>query len=83
MEGIQYPLLSEKAVGAIEKQNKIVFIVSKGSKKSEIKKDVEKKYAVKVVSVNTMIGMDGRKKAYVRLAPQFKAVDLAAKLKIL
>jgi large subunit ribosomal protein L23 len=80
---IEYPLLSEKAVGAIEKENKIVFIVSKNATKPEIKKAVEKMYGVKVASVNTMAGIKGEKKAYVKLKPEFKAVDLATKLRIM
>jgi len=80
---VQYPLLTEKAVGLIEKENKIVFIVTNDSKKADIKKAVEKLYDVKVASVNTMISMKGLKKAYVKLKPEYKAVDLATKLKVI
>jgi large subunit ribosomal protein L23 len=80
---IEYPLLSEKAVGAIEKENKIVFIVTKNATKQQIKKAVEELYEVKVASVNTMMSMKGVKKAYVKLTPEFKAIDLATKLKII
>ena len=80
---IEYPLLSEKAVGAIERENKLVFIVRKDSTKQQIKKAVEEMYEVKVASVNTMISMKGVKRAYVKLMPQFKAIDLATKLKII
>ena len=80
---IEYPLLTEKAVGAIEKENKIIFIVDKKATKEEIKKEVEKQYKVKVDSVNTMISIKGKKKAYVKLKPEFKAIDLATKLKII
>ena len=78
-----YPLLSEKAVGLIEKENKIVFIVDPKSTKTDIKQSVEELYKVKVDRVNTLRSMKGKKKAYVQLKPEFKAVDLAAKLKIL
>jgi len=80
---IEYPLLSEKAVGAIEKENKIVFIVRKDSTKQEIKEEVERLYKVKVADVNTMISIKGKKKAYVKLTPEFKATDIATKLKII
>jgi large subunit ribosomal protein L23 len=80
---IQYPLLTEKAVGTIEKENKIVFIVDDNSTKKMIKDEVEKLYAVKVASVNTIVSIKGRKKAYVKLKKEFKATDLATKLKIL
>jgi large subunit ribosomal protein L23 len=80
---VQYPLLTEKAVGLIEKENKLVFIVDKNATKKEIAEEVEKLYAVKVAKVNTMISIKGQKKAYVKLKPEYKAVDLAAKLKIM
>jgi large subunit ribosomal protein L23 len=80
---VQYPLLSEKTVGLIEKENRIIFIVDKTAKKGDIKTAVEKMYGVKVMSINTMVSSKGVKKAYVKLAPEFKATDLAAKLKIL
>jgi large subunit ribosomal protein L23 len=80
---IQYPLITEKAVGLIEKENKLVFVVDKKATKQDVKKAVEALYSVKVASVNTMVSMKGRKKAYVKLKPEFKAADIATKLKIL
>ena len=80
---VQYPLITEKAVGLIEKENKLVFVVDKTATKQGIKKAVEELYSVKVASVNTMISMKGRKKAYVKLKPEYKASDIATKLKIL
>lgn len=80
---LRYPILSEKAVGLVENENKIVFFVDKGSKKPEIKKAVEELYRVKVADVNTMITPEGEKKAYVRLKKEYKATDLATKLKII
>jgi len=80
---IEYPLLSEKAVGAIEKENKLVFIVKKNATKTEIKQAVEQLYSIKVKSINTMISIKGKKKAYVKLKPEYKAIDLATKLKLL
>ncbi len=80
---IEYPLITEKSVGLIEKENKLVFVVDKSATKHDIKKAVEELYGVKVASVNTMISMKGRKKAYVKLKPEFKASDIATKLKIL
>jgi large subunit ribosomal protein L23 len=70
-------------VGLIERENKLVFVVDKTATKHDIKKAVEELYGVKVESVNTMISMKGRKKAYVKLKPEYKAADIATKLKIL
>ena len=57
-------------------------VVEKGATKVQIKKEVEREFAVKVASVNTLITLDGRKKAFVKLKPGFSADDVAAKLKI-
>ena len=80
---IKYPLLSEKAVGLIEKENKLVFIVKHDATKDAIKNEIEEEYKVKVNSVRTVNSMRGEKKAYIQLAPENSAVDLATKLKIL
>lgn len=79
-EAIYYPLVSEKAVGAIEAQNKITFIVRQDCSKADVKNAVEKLYGVKVQSIRTLRDMQGRKKAIVRLSKEFKAQELATKL---
>jgi large subunit ribosomal protein L23 len=80
---IQYPLITEKTVGLIERENKLVFVVDMAATKHDIKKAVEEMYGVKVADVNTMVSIKGRKKAYVKLKPEYKASDVATKLKIL
>ncbi|MBS7655608.1 50S ribosomal protein L23 [Candidatus Bathyarchaeota archaeon] len=80
---ILYPLITEDAVSLIEAENKLTFIVDIKAGKKEIKKAIEELYDVKVDKVNTCITMDGKKKAYVKLKPEFKASDLAIKLGIL
>jgi len=50
------PVITEKATMASE-QNKVVFRVSRGASKPEIKAAVEKLFNVKVKSVNTLIRM--------------------------
>ena len=79
---LHYPITTEKAIGMIELENKIVFVVEKRATKPEIKMAVEKIYGVKVESVNTLITPKGDKRAYVKLAKGYKADDIAAKLKI-
>mgnify|MGYP000057446774 CR=1 FL=1 len=80
---ILYPLITEDTVSLIETENKLTFIVDIKANKKEIKEAIEKLYNVKVEKVNTCITMDGKKKAYVKLKPEFKASDLAIKLGIL
>ncbi|HIQ50202.1 MAG TPA: 50S ribosomal protein L23 [Nanoarchaeota archaeon] len=77
---IKYPLLTEKAVGLIETQNKIVFIVDRSATKKQIAKAVEKLFEVKVEEVRTLIDRKGRKKAYVKLSKEYKASDIATRL---
>ena len=82
MSTILYPVTNEKAIGLIELQNTLTFIVESKATKPEIKKDVEMLFEVKVDSVNTLISPTGLKRAYVKLKKGFKADDVAAKLKI-
>lgn len=80
---IQYPLMTEKAISLIEKENKISFVATPKATKSDIKKLVEKVYKVKVSKVNVVNDMHGRKKVTVKLDKKFKAEDLAAKLGVI
>jgi len=77
------PVVSEKALSLIEKNNTLTFIVDIQANKSRIKDAVEKLFNVKVEKVNTLITPRGEKKAYVKLKPEYKASDIAVKLGIL
>ncbi|PUA33210.1 MAG: 50S ribosomal protein L23 [Zestosphaera tikiterensis] len=79
-EVIKRALATEKALTLIEKQNTLTFIVDLKSSKGEIKEAVEKAFGVKVEEVRTLITPKGEKKAYVKLAPEFKASDIATRL---
>jgi len=79
MKIILYPYVTEKTFDLIERENKLVFIVDKDADKSKIKKAVEVLYSVDVESVNVLNTVKG-KKAYVKLAKESSATDLAAKL---
>ena len=80
---VRHPLITEKAVGLIERENKLVFVVDKDANKPEIKKAIEELYGIKIASINTMVSMKGTKKAYVKLRKEYRASDIATKLKIL
>ncbi len=75
-------VITQDAVSLIEKENKLVFIVDIRADKESIKRAVENLYEVKVLKVNTLITPRGEKKAFIKLAPEFKASDLAVKLGI-
>ncbi len=67
----------------VEKDNKLVFMVSLKAAKSDVKKAVEELYEVKVEKVNLLVTPQGEKKAFVTLHPDFKAADVAIKLGML
>ncbi len=77
---IRNPLSTEKAIRLMEAENKLLFAVEKSANKTDIKAAVEQLFKVKVVKVNTFISFDGTKKAYVKLAPENPAMDVATKL---
>ncbi|MCX6777418.1 MAG: 50S ribosomal protein L23 [Candidatus Micrarchaeota archaeon] len=79
---LKYPVTTEKAVGMIERQNTIVFVVDPRATKTEIKTEFERVFSVKVKAVNTLITMKGVKKAFIKLAEGFSADEIAARLKI-
>lgn len=80
---ILYPVITERSIRLIENENKLTFIVNKKANKIQIRKAIEKLYNVRVESVNTLIDPKGRKKALIKLHPDYKASDIAIKLKIL
>lgn len=79
---LKFPHTTEKSVGLIERENKIVFIVTRTSSKDQIKKAFEQAFEVKVDKINTEITAAGDKKAYIKLKPENKAIDVAVKLGI-
>ncbi len=82
-EVVLYPLMTESASLMVEKDNKLIFIVNLKAGKSDVKKAVEELYEVKVNKITMLITPQGKKKAFVKLTPEFKASDVAIKLGIL
>jgi large subunit ribosomal protein L23 len=80
---IQYPVMTEVTSRILEAENKLVFVVSREASKRDIKLAVEELYDVVVEKVNSTITPQGEKKAFVKLSPDYKAVDVAIKLGIL
>merc|ERR1719284_1727893 len=68
---IKHPLTTESAMKKIE------------DNKKQIKTAVKKLYDINVSKVNTLIRPTGDKKAYVRLAPDYDALDVANKIGII
>lgn len=82
-EVILYPLMTESASLMVEQENKLVFIVNLKATKYDVRKAVEELYEVRVEKVNVLITPQAEKKAFVKLHPDYKAVDVAIKLGIL
>ncbi|RAL54839.1 unnamed protein product [Cuscuta campestris] len=80
---LKFPLTTESAMKKIEDNNTLVFIVDIRADKKKIKDAVSKMYGIQTKKVNTLIRPDGTKKAYVRLTPDFDALDVANKIGIL
>lgn len=79
---LQYPIATEKALNIAESGNTIIYVVAYSSGKSAIKKEFEEMFKVRVERVNTVIGPDNTKRAYIKLRKEFPASDIAKKLKL-
>ncbi|HEX55236.1 MAG: 50S ribosomal protein L23 [Candidatus Altiarchaeales archaeon] len=82
-EILLYPLMGEKATILRERENKLTFMVNDKATKSDIKKAVEELYDVKVLKVNVLITQRGKKKAYVKLHPDYSAEEIASQFGVL
>lgn len=64
----------------MESENKLIFMVDRRANKHQIKDALESLFKVKVQKVNTYIGPDGKKRAYVKLSDETPAIDVATQL---
>jgi large subunit ribosomal protein L23 len=78
MTGIK-PLATEKAIMSIESENVLTFEVNANMIKTDIKKELERLFSVKVEKIRTNI-RGNKKYAYVKLNKKFPAIDVATKL---
>ncbi len=77
---IKHPHLTEKSVGMVDQKNTLVFVVDDNATKPLVKDAVENLFDVEVKKVNTQNTVKGDKRAYVRLSPDYEALDVATKL---
>lgn len=73
------PIVTEKAVMKIEAENVLTFQTEKRTTKDEVKKEIEKMFNIKVEKIRTLI-RDNKKYVYVKLKPEYLAIDIATKL---
>ena len=72
-------ITTEKAVRLIELNNTLIIEVDRRNSKTQIKKDFEEMFKVKVDSINTLIKRN-KKIAYIRLNEKNPAIDIATKV---
>jgi ribosomal protein L23 len=82
MNVLLYPIATEKALGGVDRDNTIIYVVDMRANKSQIRKEFETTFGVKVEKVNTSRTIKNIKKAYIRLGKESKASDIARKLKL-
>ena len=73
------PHITEKSMNAIDQKNELTYVVRRTANKTMIKGAFEKLYDVKVLRVNTQI-LNGEKLAYIKLAEENSAEDIAVKM---
>ena len=76
------PIVTEKAVMLIEKENVLTFLAEKDATKTEIQKEMESLFNVKTEKIRTLI-KGNKKYAYVKLKKEFPAIDIATKLGVI
>jgi large subunit ribosomal protein L23 len=82
MSLLKHPISTEKAVGLVDKRNIITYIVDYRATKNDISKEFERMFGVKVAHVSTINLPRNTKKAFIKLAKEYKASDVAEKLKL-
>ncbi|KAL5103736.1 60S ribosomal protein L23a [Taenia crassiceps] len=80
---IRHPVTTEAAMKKIEDNDTLVFVVDRRANKPAIKAAVQEMYKIKVAKVNTLNCPKNIKKAYVKLPPDFDALDVANKIGII
>lgn len=80
MQIVKNPLSTEKSIRLMESQNILIFEVDKKATKDAIQKYIEDFFKAKVLKVNTRIGSDAKKRAYVKFSNETPAIDIATKL---
>lgn len=74
------PQLTEKSMNAIDYKNELTFVVRRNARKPQIKQAFQELFDVKVERVNTQINSRGEKLAYLKLAEEHSAEDIAVKM---
>lgn len=80
MSKVKYPHVTEKAMNAMDFDNKLQFIVTLDATKPEIRDELEERFDVSITNVNTLVTPQGEKKATVTLGEDDDAQDVASRI---
>lgn len=77
-----HPISTEKAVGMIDRNNIITYMVDFRASKKEIREEFEKMFGVKVERVRSLNTFGRSKKVFIKIVEGQRATDVAQKLKL-
>lgn len=80
---LMYPLVTESAMKNMIENNTLVFLVDVRSDKANIKNVFEMICKIRTTKVNTLTTFRGTKKAFIKLGPDYNAIDVAKKFKFI
>lgn len=78
-----HPIVSEKAVNAIDKENTLQFAVLPEANKVQLKAFLQRTYNIKIMNIRTLRDGNGQKKAIVRLFKEQNAREVATKMGVI
>lgn len=76
------PLTTEKAIKAIETENKISFIVDRRATKPQIAETIKNLFKAKIAKINVRI-RNNKKIATIKLKAETPAIDIATRFGIM
>jgi len=77
---IEHPLVTEQAMNEMDFKNKLLFVVDIDATKPAITEEVETRYDVRIVDINTQVTPKGTKKATVTLSADDDATEIASRI---
>nr|EGQ40636.1 MAG: LSU ribosomal protein L23P [Candidatus Nanosalinarum sp. J07AB56] len=80
LDVIENPHMTEQAMDAVDRENKLVLMVDLEADKNQVGDAVEQLFDVTVENVNTSITPQAQKKAFINLSERDDAMDVATQL---
>jgi large subunit ribosomal protein L23 len=80
---LKHPYVTEKAMMALEKENKIQFLVDRNATKNQIKREIERAFEQEVTRISTSMTMHGEKKATISFSNEKAAEEILSRLGIM